>query len=140
MQNSIGQERTPNFTTIVKALDGGPAKAGDHVIQTEKEWGDFVATCQSEEIKKKLLATKIDFSKETVVVIAERTMCILGSEYYENEWGIQKVTSKEGEITVEHNRIHSDHLDTKEKSQFHVIKTAKAKKVTFKPDLKIYAG
>jgi hypothetical protein len=134
-----GDEKEPTFTTILKETDGGPQKGGEIVIQSEKEWKKFVETCQSETVKKKLTAEKVDFSKYTIVVVAEQNSSILG-DLYERQAGVQNVTATDEGALIEYNVVFSDHLDTKPRFRLHVAKIAKSKKVTFRPSQKTYAG
>jgi hypothetical protein len=124
------------FETVLKKLDGGPEKAAEVVIRSEKEWTAFVATVSSEAFRAELSKAKIDFGKEIAVAVARGpSQCVLT----EGE-GIQKVTLDGDHAIVQYTVTEADQRDTKYNHAFQVVRTAKAKEVTFKKTAKVVGG
>jgi hypothetical protein len=119
-----------DFHTILKQSEGGPPKLAEAVVQTEREWAAFVETC-SPEIRKRLQAEAIDFAKETVVAVA------LGENHDAGGWGerktdgILKVTRSGDELTVAYTVIETDTQQERARYPVHIIRTRKARKISF---------
>lgn len=133
-------EREIAFETVLKVFEGGPEKAGEKVIQGEREWKAFIETCTSVPVRTRLLEEKPDFDRETILVLALGDSRSILGEPYEKMAGIQRIRPSADELDVECTIIHSDHLSTEPMYPVHVVKTAKAKGFRFKKSGKFFGG
>lgn len=136
----FGKDKPDSFESTFKGEDGGPKKAAEVVIQSEKEWKAFVETCQSADVRKKLEEAKVDFTKETIVAVAIGPN---GSKLTVSELthaGVQKVQADDGKAIVEYCVVDSDARLNEPLYPLHVVKMPKVKSVTFKKTEKTFGG
>jgi hypothetical protein len=119
-----------NFRTILKQSDGGPSKPAEVVIQTERDWSAFLATCPPS-TRTKLKAEAIKFAEETVVAVA------LGENHDAAGWGedkragILRTDWSGDDLDVAYSVVETDTQQDRARYPIHVIRTRKARKVSF---------
>jgi hypothetical protein len=130
----------PTFETVLKSEDGGPKKAAEVVIRSEKEWVAFIETCASEDLRKFLKGVKVDFAKETVVAVAIGPNASHLTKTEMKQVGAQKVVRDGDKAVVEYCVVETDVRLAEPRHPFHVIKIAKTADVTFKKSEKTIGG
>jgi hypothetical protein len=128
-----------SYETLLKQFDGGPKKAGEVVIQSKKEWEQFIKECSSESTRDKLQKQKIDFDKETVVVVAIGHNSSKLTPNEQAQAGIQRILSGEKPI-VEYCNVRTDVQVEEDRYPLHVVKIAKTKTITFRKSEKDIGG
>lgn len=139
------QDDDPKYTwtvgkedIILKAFAGGPEDAAETVLRSAKEWDDFVKSC-SEEVRKSLKETKIDFDKQTVLAVAVGRSYAQLAPHEKEEAGIRGAVEREDRWVVYYNVIRSDAREDQASYPVYLVKTPKSdKKIEFKKRTKYY--
>ncbi|MBP3960382.1 hypothetical protein J8F10_34580 [Gemmata sp. G18] len=134
---STGDEKVA-FETILKTHSGGPKKAAEVVIRSEKERKAFTETCSSENTRKFLDAVKVDFDKEVLVAVAVGPSGSVLTKTEMKQTGVQKVTSGD-EVVVEYCVVTTD-VQCEPNYPLYVVRIPKATTVAFKKTEKTIGG
>lgn len=137
---SCGDDKPPTFESVLKDRSGGPKKAAEVVIRSEKEWKAFVETCTSKDVRTKLGEAKVDFDKEIIVAVAIGRNSSELTEGEHKQAGVQKVSTDGDKSVVEYCVVISDVRTEEPLYPLHVIKMPKAKDVAFKKTEKTLGG